>query len=88
MPVCLRISLVLTTLLLTTTHAHAVDRIMVVATFSVIGDMLANVGGDHIVTKTIVGSDGDCELYQPTPADVATIAIGSRRVPQWPQRRV
>jgi zinc/manganese transport system substrate-binding protein len=72
--VCLRISLVLTTLLLTTTHAHAVDRIMVVATFSVIGDMLANVGGDHIITKTIVGSDGDCELYQPTPADVATIA--------------
>jgi zinc/manganese transport system substrate-binding protein len=74
MLVCLRISLVLTTLLLTTTHAHAVDRIMVVATFSVIGDMLANVGGDHIITKTIVGSDGDCELYQPTPADVATIA--------------
>ena len=63
MLVCLRISLVLTTLLLTTTHAHAVDRIMVVATFSVIGDMLANVGGDHIITKTIVGSDGDCELY-------------------------
>ena len=73
MLVCLRISLVLTTLLLTT-HAQAVDRIMVVATFSVIGDMLANVGGDHIITKTIVGSDGDCELYQPTPADVATIA--------------
>ncbi len=75
MLVCLRISLVLTTLLLMlTTHAHAADRIMVVATFSVIGDMLANVGGDHIITKTIVGSDGDCELYQPTPADVATIA--------------
>ena len=73
MLVCLRISLVLTTLLLTT-HAHAVDRIMVVATFSIIGDMLANVGGGHIITKTIVGSDGDCELYQPTPADVATIA--------------
>ena len=53
--------------------ARAADRIPVVATFSVIGDMLANVGGDHIDIKTIVGDGGDCELYQPTPADVATV---------------
>ena len=56
------------------TPGHAADRIPVVATFSVIGDMLANVGGDHIAIKTIVGPGGDCELYQPTAADVATIA--------------
>ena len=31
----------------------------VVATFSVIGDMLANVGGDHIAIRTIVGPGGD-----------------------------
>jgi zinc/manganese transport system substrate-binding protein len=36
--------------------------------------MLANVGGDHLDIKTIVGAGGDCELYQPTAADVATIA--------------
>ena len=78
MLVCLRISLVLTTLLLTT-HAHAVDRIMVVATFSVIGDMLANVGGDHIITRTIVGTDSDCELYQPTAADCLRIGPLSGR---------
>ena len=52
----------------------AADRIPVVATFSVIGDMLANVGGDRIDIKTIVGAGGDCELYQPTAADVATVA--------------
>jgi len=46
----------------------------VVATFSVIGDMLANVGGDHLDIKTIVGAGGDSELYQPTAADVATLA--------------
>jgi zinc/manganese transport system substrate-binding protein len=46
----------------------------VVATFSVIGDMLANVGGDHIAVTTIVGAGGDTELYQPTTADVATVA--------------
>jgi zinc/manganese transport system substrate-binding protein len=54
--------------------AQAADRIPVVATFSVIGDMLANVGGDHVDIKTIVGAGGDCELYQPTAADVATVA--------------
>jgi len=55
-------------------QARAVDQIPVVATFSVIGDMLANVGGDHIDIKTIVAAGGDCELYQPTAADVATVA--------------
>jgi zinc/manganese transport system substrate-binding protein len=54
--------------------AGAADRIPVVATFSVIADMLANVGSDRIDIKTIVGAGGDCELYQPTAADVATIA--------------
>ena len=54
--------------------AGAADRITVVATFSVIADMLANVGGDRIDIRTIVGAGGDCELYQPTPADVATVA--------------
>jgi len=54
--------------------AGAADRIPVVASFSVIADMLANVGGDHIDVKTIVGPGGDCELYQATAADVATVA--------------
>ena len=45
-----------------------------VATFSVLGDMLAHVIGDHIAIKTIVGPGRDCELYQPTAADVATVA--------------
>ena len=60
--------------LLFTVSGHAQDRVTVVATFSVIGDMLGNVGGDHITIKTIVGAGGDCELYQPTAADVATVA--------------
>jgi zinc/manganese transport system substrate-binding protein len=55
-------------------RAWGADRVPVVATFSVIGDMLAKVGGDHLEIKTIVGPGGDCELYQPTPADVATVA--------------
>jgi zinc/manganese transport system substrate-binding protein len=34
--------------------AQAADRIPVVATFSVIADMLANAGGDRLDIKTIV----------------------------------
>jgi len=54
--------------------AAAADRIPVVASFSVIADMLGEVGGDRIDIMTIVGPGGDCELYQPTPADVARVA--------------
>ena len=60
--------------LLAASPAGAADQVTVVATFSVIADMLANVGGGRIRIRTIVGAGGDCELYQPTPADVATIA--------------
>jgi zinc/manganese transport system substrate-binding protein len=67
-------SVVVLAALLLSGPAGAADGIPVVATFSVIADMLANVGGDHIDIKTIVGAGGDCELYQPTAADVATIA--------------
>jgi zinc/manganese transport system substrate-binding protein len=62
------------TFLLLAVPGYAADPLPVVATFSVIGDMLTNVGGDRISIKTIVGPGGDCELYQPTTADVATIA--------------
>jgi ABC-type Zn uptake system ZnuABC Zn-binding protein ZnuA/ABC-type Mn2+/Zn2+ transport system permease subunit len=54
--------------------ARAESPIPVVATFTVIGDMLAQVGGDHIAIRSIVGPDGDCEAYQPTAADVGIIA--------------
>jgi zinc/manganese transport system substrate-binding protein len=57
-----------------TRSVAAGERKTVVATFSVIGDMLANIAGDYVDIHTIVGADGDCELYQPTVADVALVA--------------
>jgi zinc/manganese transport system substrate-binding protein len=67
------VALSLPALLLAFTQGEAA-RLPVVATFSVIGDMLANVGGEQIDVAVIVGPGGDTELYRPTPADVATIA--------------
>ena len=53
---------------------HSAERPTVVATFSVLGDMVANVAGDHVDLVTIVGPDGDTELYQPTLADGQAVA--------------
>jgi zinc/manganese transport system substrate-binding protein len=57
----------------------AADKPTVVATFSVLGDIVANVAGDHVDLVTIVGPNGDTELYRPTLADSRTIA-GARIV--------
>jgi zinc/manganese transport system substrate-binding protein len=54
--------------------AIATNKIKVVATFSVIGDMVTNVAGDGVDLSTLVGPDGDTELYQPTLADGRTVA--------------
>lgn len=54
--------------------AHAQERLRVVATFSILGDMVARVGGDRIDVKPLVGPGGDAHVYQPTPADAAELA--------------
>jgi zinc/manganese transport system substrate-binding protein len=54
--------------------AGADDKIKIVATFSVIGDMVANVGGDHVDLVTLVGPRGDTELFKPSLADGKNVA--------------
>ena len=53
---------------------RAAERPKVVATFSVLGDMIIRISGDKVLLTTIVGGDGDCELYQPTAADARAVA--------------
>jgi zinc/manganese transport system substrate-binding protein len=50
------------------------DKIKVVATFTVIADMVTNIAGDLVDLVTIVGPDSDCEEYEPTAADVPKMA--------------
>jgi zinc/manganese transport system substrate-binding protein len=68
----LLISAVIEAALVTVTHAQ--ERTRVVATFSILGDMVARVGGDRIDVKVLVGAGGDAHVYQPTPADAAELA--------------
>jgi zinc/manganese transport system substrate-binding protein len=53
--------------------AHA-QRLNVVASFSILGDFVRNVGGDRVNVTTLVGPDGDAHVYVPTPADAKRIA--------------
>jgi len=45
----------------------------VVATFSIISDFAANVGGSRIALTTLVGPDGDAHAYEPRPSDATAI---------------
>jgi zinc/manganese transport system substrate-binding protein len=54
--------------------APAQDRLNVVASFSILGDFVRNVGGDHVNVTTLVGPDGDAHVYAPTPADAKRVA--------------
>lgn len=54
--------------------AAAEAKLHVVASFSVLGDMVRNVGGDLIDVKTLVGANGDAHGYQPTPDDLKAVA--------------
>jgi zinc/manganese transport system substrate-binding protein len=61
-------------ILLGASVAGATERIKVVATFSVIGDMVANVAGDKVDLVTLVGPAGDTELFKPSLADGKSVA--------------
>jgi len=50
------------------------DRLRVVATFSILADLVKNVGGDRVEVATLVGPDGDVHVYSPTPGDARRLA--------------
>ncbi len=54
--------------------AAAADPLKAVASFSILGDMVHEIGGDRVAVTTLVGPDGDAHVYQPTPADAAALA--------------
>ena len=53
---------------------QAADRLNVVASFSVLGDFVRNVGGERVNLTVLVGPGSDVHVYAPTPSDAKTIA--------------
>lgn len=46
----------------------------IVASFSILGDMVHEVAGSDVELKTLVGPNGDAHVYEPTPADAKALA--------------
>ena len=55
-------------------HAAAQDKLKVVATITILGDMVQQVGGDHVALTTLVGPDGDAHAFEPTPSDAKALS--------------
>lgn len=54
--------------------ASAAERLRAVATFSILGDLVRQVGGDAVDVTTLVGPDADAHGYSPAPGDSRTLA--------------
>lgn len=51
------------------------DRpIRAVAIFSILGDMVSRIGGEHVAVTTLVGSNGDMHVYRPTPSAARAVS--------------
>jgi zinc/manganese transport system substrate-binding protein len=61
--------------LLCASRALAQVRVSVVATFSILGDLVRNVGVDEVEVATLVGPNADVHVYSPTPADAKLLAV-------------
>ena len=53
--------------------SQAGEPLPVVASFSILGDLVKVVGGDRVKVTTLVGVDADAHTFEPTPADAKTI---------------
>lgn len=49
----------------------------VIASFSILADMVRQVGGDRVRVTTLVGPNGDAHVYQPTPTDARAVAAAT-----------
>jgi zinc/manganese transport system substrate-binding protein len=53
---------------------RAQDRLNVIASFSILGDFVKNVGGDRVEVATLVGPNGNAHVYAPSPGDAKKVA--------------
>jgi len=69
-----RLWLIALALAISVAPLRAQDRLHVVTSFSILGDLARNVGGDRVSITTLVGPDSDVHVYTPAPADAKKVA--------------
>ncbi|MBL9095365.1 MAG: zinc ABC transporter substrate-binding protein, partial [Alphaproteobacteria bacterium] len=52
----------------------AAKKLEVVASFSIVGDMVARVGGEDVTVTVLIGPNGDAHTFEPTPAHARALA--------------
>ena len=71
---------VLAGLLLFSTAPAADQKLVAVATFSILADLAQRVGGDHVEVLPLVGPDEDAHVFEPGPKESAKLAGASMLV--------
>lgn len=68
------------------------DRLKVVASFSILGDMVKHIGGDRIELSTLVGPEADAHVFQAAPQHARAVlaarlfVINGRGFDAWARR--
>lgn len=52
---------------------HAAQKLEVVTSFSILADLVKEVGGDRIELTNLVGADADAHVYEPSPDDAKSL---------------
>ncbi len=68
-----RLLLTVFALALALSPLRAEDRLNVVASFSILADLVKNVGGDKVNVASLVGPNGDIHVYAPAPSDAKAV---------------
>lgn len=94
MPNILLSALLLSLITLGSAYAQNTAPLHIVASFSILGDMIEQVGGEDVVVDTLVGAGEDAHAFQPTPKDAIRvakadiIAINGLRFEGWMNRLI
>ena len=57
--------------------ARAANPVRVVASFSILADLVRQIGRDAVSVEALVGPDGDVHVYEPRPKDIRTLLAAS-----------
>ena len=74
--------------------AQAADKLPVMASFSILGDLVRVVGGERVSVTTLVGPGEDAHVFEPRPADARAIVqsrllvINGLGFEPWAQRLI
>ena len=70
----LALPLALPALAQTTSETASNPPLRAVASFSILGDLVRQVGGEHVAVDVLVGPGADAHVFQPTPAQARQVA--------------